>query len=232
MPRFYSRRTYSRWSPRRYMRPARSSYQTKKIAAQVNKAIVAQAEKKMNAFELNATFSSIGTTWVEHSWLPPFGSTSAARVGNKIAITELSFQGVLVGGQANLALDDNRNWVRIVLGIWKNPSSTGLSTHTVLYTNSFPTSLQIDYQTQPTLTHKLFDRTFTLTSPGKDSTGYLPPQRFVTYTHHFRKPIVVTFDALSSIPDKQWFLSMVSDSSAVPSPGFVSGDLKFTWIDI
>ena len=221
MPRFYSRRTYSRWTPRRYIRPARSGYQTKKIAAQVNKAIVAQAEKKMNAFELNATFSAVGTTWVEHSWLPPFGSTSAARVGNKIAITELSFQGVSSVGKPTLP------WMTAETG-------SGLSSgsgRTLDYRNQYPhgslhelvpSSLQIDYQTQPTLTHKLFDRTYTLTSPGRDSTGYLPPQRFVTFTHHFRKPIVVTFDALSSIPDKQWFLSMVSDSSASPSPGFVS----------
>ena len=232
MPRFYSPRSYSRWTPRRYMRPARSGYQTKKIAAQVNKAIVAKAEKKMNMFELNTSFSAVGTSWVELSYNPVFGSTATARVGNKIAITELSFQGVLVGGQSNLALDDNRNWFRIVLGIWKNPSSTGASTHTVLNLNSFPSSLQIDHQTQPTLLYKLYDRTFTLTSPGRDSTGYIPPQRMVTYTHHFKKPVVITWDAMSSIPDKQWFLSMISDSAAAPNPGFVSGALKVTWIDI
>ena len=100
MPRSYSR-SYSRWTPRRYMRPARSAYQTKKIAAQVNKAIVAKAEKKMNMFELNTNFSSVSGTWVEQTWAPPYGSTAASRIGNKVAITELSFQGVLVGGQAN-----------------------------------------------------------------------------------------------------------------------------------
>ena len=176
MPRFYSRRTYSRWTPRRYMRPARSGYQTKKIAAQVNKAIVAQAEKKMNAFELNATFSSVGTTWVEHSWLPPFGSTSAARVGNKIAITELSFQGVLVGGQANLALMTTETGSGLSSGSGRTPRLQD-SVPTRFSTRTRSPSLQIDYQTQPTLTHKLFDRTYTHTSPGRDSTGYLPPQR-------------------------------------------------------
>ena len=214
------------------MRTARSGYQSKKIASQINKAIVAKAEKKMNMFDLNTTFSSVGTTWVEQTWSPPFGSTAAARIGNKIAITELSFQGVLVGGQANLALDDNRNWFRIVLGIWKNPSSTGVSTHSVLNLNSFPSSMQIDHQTQPTLVYKVLDRTYTLSSPGKDSTGYLPPERYVTATHHFKKPVVVTYDAMSAIPDKQWFLSMVSDSAAAPSPGFVSGYVKITYIDI
>ena len=54
----------------------------------------------------------------------------------------------------------------------------------------------------------------------------------MSYTHHFKNPVVVTWDAMSSIPDKQWFLSMVSDSAAIPSPGFVSGSLKITWIDI
>ena len=231
MPRSYSR-SYSRWTPRRYMRPARSAYQTKKIAAQVNKAIVAKAEKKMNMFELNTNFSSVSGTWVEETWAPQYGSTAASRIGNKIAITELSFQGVLVGGQANTVTDDNRNWVRIVLGIWKNPSSTGFSTHTVLNLNSFPSSLQIDKQTQPTLLYKIYDRTHVLTSPGRDSTGYLPPQQFVSCTHRFKSPVVVTWDAMSSIPDKQWFLSMVSDSAAVPNPGFTSGSLKITWIDI
>ena len=104
MPRFYSPRSYSRWTPRRYFRPQRSGYQTKKIASQVNKAIVAQAEKKLNLYELNVSFSAVGTTWVEQTGIPPFGTTGSARVGNKIAITELSFQGVLVGGQSNLAL--------------------------------------------------------------------------------------------------------------------------------
>ena len=88
MPRFYSR-SYSRWTPRRYMRPARSGFQTKKIAAQVNKAIVAKAEKKMNMFELNTTFSSVSGTWVEQTWAPPYGNTAACRIGNKVAITEL-----------------------------------------------------------------------------------------------------------------------------------------------
>ena len=164
------------------MRPARSSYQTKKIAAQVNKAIVAQAEKKMNAFELNATFSSIGTTWVEHSWLPPFGSTSATRVGNKIAITELSFQGVSSEGKPTLPLmttgtgsDSPRDLEEPLVYRSQYP-------HGSLHELKFPTSLQIDYQTQPTSDPQASDRTFTLTSPGKDSTGYLPPQIRPTLT--------------------------------------------------
>ena len=127
--------------------------------------------------------------------------------------------------------DDSRNWFRIVLGIWKNPSTTGVSTHTVLYTNSFPEpadrlpdSAYSDPQALRQDLHSHFSW---------EGQHWLPASpAFRDLTHHFRKPIVVTFDALSSIPDKQWFLSMVSDSSASPSPGFVSGDLKFTWIDI
>ena len=213
MPRYFSHRSYSRWTPRRYMRPARSGYQTKKIAAQVNKAIVSKAEHKYNLFAM-ATFlssSGIGTSWTENTYVPAQGAGLSDRIGNKISITELSFSAVLVGGQSNLATDDNRNWFRLVMGIWKNSASGAASSHTPLYSNSYPAHLPIDKQTQPTLLIKCYDKTIVLNSPGRDSTGYMPAQKSISCTYKFSKPVVVTWDALG-VPDKQFFMS-APDSS-------------------
>jgi hypothetical protein len=175
--------------------------------------------------------SGIGNTWTEASTDFVQGAGLAQRIGNKISITELSFAGMLCGGQSNLALDDNRNWFRLVLGIWKNPSVGASSSHTPLYSNSVPSSMPLDKSTAPTLIYKVFDKSIPLNSPGRDSTGYMPAQKFVSCTYKFRRPVVITWD-VNGVPDKQIFMSAVSDSSAAPSPGFVSGYLKVAWIDI
>lgn len=229
----YSRRRRFRRFRRRTRRPYRRTYNRRRFYRRASRIVNAVAEKKLNMFELNASgFSSVGTTWTELTWLPISGTTGPSKIGNKISITSIGFKGTLVGGQANLALDDNRNWVRIVLAFWKNPSTTGASLHTPLNLNSFPSGMSIDKTTQPTMLFKCCDKQILLTSPGRDSTGYIPPQRMVSYFHKFRKPVTITWDALTQIPDKQWFMSMVTDSTAAPSPGFVTGYLTVRWSDV
>ena len=146
----------TRWTPRRYFRPQRSGYQTKKIASQVNKAIVAQAEKRMNLYELNVSFSS-RQNLTELTGIPPLGTTAAARVGNKIAITELSFQGVSSEGSPTLP------WMTTGTGSGLSSVSGRTFQHRIQHSHSAEPQLLPEQSTdrpsdsQPTLLYKFHD---------------------------------------------------------------------------
>lgn len=234
MPRFYSRRSYSRWTPRRYMRPARSGYQTKRIASQVNKAIVAQAEKKYMVWNMNAgaTFQTIGTSWSDFTWSPATGVSSVNRIGSKIAITDIYFTGVLSGGQTNTSADDKTNIVRMVVALWNNNNNSVAMTTSPMAQVSLEIGSPIEKQFFPTMHWKLFDKMIVLNSPGRDSTGYIPPQKQVSFTKHFTRPVPIQYSATGDVPGLQWFISARSDSSLIPNPGFVAGSITLKWIDL
>ena len=79
------------------------------------------------------------------------------------------------------------------------------------------------------LLRKFIDRRISLVSPGKDSTGYMTAQRLVKIYYKFRKPIAIDYSAATV--NRNLVLSIVSDSSAVPSPGFTSGYVYLTFKD-
>ena len=59
--------------------------------------------------------------------------------------------------------------------------------------------------------------------------GYAPSARVVSFKRHLRK-IPIVYSTISA--SDKFFLSMISDSAAVPNPGFVTGYCMITWKDI
>lgn len=181
-------------------------------------------------------FNSIssGTSWSERHLLDGIQENNdiSGRIGRRINLTSFYFDGILGGGQNNVALDDRVNVVRIVLGLW----TRGLTTPCA--TNSFAMSSVINRAGYTvtggaSLIRKFRDFKVVLRSPGRDSTGYLPAIKRIRIYVKFKKPLQFIFanSGASNDVDKMFVLSMLSDSGAIPNPGFVSGSWYLKWVD-
>lgn len=164
-------------------------------------------------------FGSINTSWREYDLSNiTQGTDLAYRIGRRIRITGVSIRGVIVGGQANLGTDDSRNVVRIVLALWDSSTNSPCTTNTVGLED------MINKRTPEGkgLFRKYVDKYLPLTSPGRDSVGYMPAQRSINI---FKKMNVdVTYDSsVSTTANRRVILSMISDSTLVTNPGFVTG---------
>lgn len=217
--RFVRRARPARVAPRRTF--------VRRVARVVNRM---SETKRTEVRRLSDDFFTLSSVWTEKSYTTatfiPTGTTSLARVGTKIAITGFYLQGTLAGGQANSALDDRVNTVRMILGLWT--SATPMAT--IGTANPLDAPLLKNLNSGGLLLRKYLDRRISLVSPGRDSTGYMTAQRLVKIYYRFRKPIVINYSA--SAVNRNLVLSIVSDSSAVPSPGFTSGCVYLTFKDM
>lgn len=178
-------------------------------------------EVKHFARGLSANFSSVSTicSTLDLASLITAGTGYDQRVGRSCYIKGLVVEGTLHGGQSNLVTDDNHNTVRII-AVRGVPAVVATSL-TASFTLSYA---PINGETLSGVKEVLFDQQYELPSAGPDSTGYMPSIKHVkTYI-----PINRYFTYYSGGPsDDTVFLSMVSDSTAVSHPGFVSG-----WLDV
>jgi len=175
---------------------------------------------------LTSDFSSISTTWTEADRSNiPAGAGESQRVGRQVAITGVHLDGVLESGVSNIVTDDKFNLVRVVIGLWTSATPcTGLD-------RNLPITKW--YQGKGKLVHKLFDQVFSLESPWRDSTGYMPALQKVSIHRRLKNPVIVTYaDDSVNYPDKRVIFSIVSDSSAVSNPGFIQGYYHIEYKDI
>lgn len=208
---------------RRRARFGRTKRVTRKY---VQKAIHRVIEDKyVNQSLTTSLFSSIPAAWQEVNLVSMSqGVNEGERIGNKIRVTAFQFYGVLSGGQTNSVLDDNRNFVRIVLCTATYPSP--------LLTAVQGVNSPIQRDSCNVLLRKYWDKVVTLDSPGRDSVGYMPPTKIVKYYKRFKKPIDIIFaNTGAGTSGKFLTLSMISDSGAVPNPGFVQGFYKLHYED-
>lgn len=197
--------------------------QVKKI---VKKEIANEVETKLLTQNTSTTFNSIGTSWVELECTGlSQGDTQGTRDGNQITLKGLRLTGVLVGGQSNLATDDNRNFVRIVVALWDSKSATPLQTNGC--TSSALLSDKV--ATGTGLIKKYYDKIHLLPVAGRDSTGYIPSMKYIKKFFKFNRKINYQSTVAGSAQNKL-IISMISDSGAVSNPGFVQGDIT-TYFD-
>lgn len=160
---------------------------------------------------------SISSNWgeIEITQLSQ-GAASTQRIGNQIKLRGFYMKGTLLGGQVNGALDDNYNVVRIVVGLYDSSSTTPLTASSVVMSGA------ITPETVKGLIKKYVDKTVILRSAGRDSTGYLPAAAEVK---KFVKchPTIVYSGTGATTAQRKLIVSMLSDSSASPNPGFVNG---------
>lgn len=151
-------------------------------------------------------------------------------IGREVTIHSIWLRGTLVGGNTGLITDDWFNSFRIVLASFVPGTLTTWSAGMTV--NSYlgkVNGLGVD-----TLKYKIWDKKYMLHTAGgdPDGAGYIPMPKFVSLYKRFKNGLKIKFrdDALT-LPDQELMLSMVSDSTAVPNPGFVDGFLRVTYTD-
>lgn len=194
----------------------------------VKRVIARNIENKLRVDSMAVAFGSVGNSWTELSPLPAQGETLYTRIGNRIKIKSFEFTGVLVGGQVNGVADDAYNVLRCYIAIWDGTSATPLATNGASMNAYIATS----NPEGKGLLRTLYDKTITLPCNGLDSTGYVPKPRIFKYRKYFKNGLNVEFrDTTDDLPDKRFVVSMITDSTAVPNPGFVTGYYKMEFED-
>lgn len=186
-------------------------------------------ELKAISIPLQGTFGSVLSAWTEYDILSVIGQGDDMnnRTGRRIMVKGVAIKGTLVGGQSNTIADDQYDFIRIVISRAKGatgalpPFTTypgvGISTQIV---PGLPAAIQTIYM----------DRTYSLSSPGRDSVGYMPATRTVSFSKALNWPCTFTGTGANS-NQEHLCLSMISDSAAVPSPGFTSLSMTLYWTD-
>lgn len=181
-------------------------------------------EVKFITNPMTAAFASVSTTtsFIDITALIGAGTDYFNRVGRQITLSKLQVSGLLVGGQTNLAVDDSYNSFRITVAA----GNTGMTWTPYGLTQVLSADLV------PGLDRVLYDRVFPLSSPGRDSTGYMKALKRIEINLDLPK-IVTHFQtaAAGSQNGNTVYLVMVSDSVAVPNPGFVDGSWVLRFVD-
>jgi len=212
---------------RRRFFPKRRTYRKRRYFPRYSRKRLPTPETKLVEIALSGTFSSISNSWTELELTNiAQGIADYQRIGDHITSRYFSLQGTLVGGQSNLATDDNRNVVRIVLAWWDGRSTTPCASNSVVINDR----IALDDTTGIGLMKILYDRTLTLNSPGRDSTGYMPAQRFVKFSRRLLRRVPYT-GSNGQTGNRKLILSIISDSLVASNPGFVMGRAIFKFMD-
>jgi hypothetical protein len=151
------------------------------------------------------------------------GTDFNQRIGRTVHLTSLELSGQLVGGQANSVTDENRNCFRLSVV----ECVSGLTWNTA----SYNVNTVFDARTFGGIMRVLYDEVFTLVSPGRDTTGYLPA--VVAVHRKIRLNKTVNFALATAVAPFPYTILIVacSDSGAVPHPGFTVGQAVLRYTD-
>jgi hypothetical protein len=146
------------------------------------------------------------------------------RIGNMIEPIAFELQAVLAGGQTNTALDDPYNTVRIS-AVWAAPGSSFAA---------FSVSSILNERTFSGVQSVVFDKLYTLVSPGKDTTGYMPCYKRIKINARLdpRHRICYTGPGTNTESGTTLLILYVSDSTISPHPGLQQGTGMFEYVDL
>lgn len=219
----FTRRTTRKKFTRRTRRVSRS------VKKYVRRAIDRTVEDKYRIIPLNTSaWSSINNAWKDISLESiQSGTAEGQRVGNRIRIKSIEIKGTLQGGQTGSAADDPFNSLRFVFAHWSGYNYTTPMASSGLNINSV-----INKDTAKQLQRKYVDRFMTLTAPNPLTVGYQPAVRVFKWYHRFARPIVITYSDINTVNANSCLaLSVISDSAAIPNPGFINGFAKVVYED-
>lgn len=207
-------------------RGKKSQLVTKK---QMYSAIHRNVENKFISGALTTSFASVNNTWDEQVLSTVAqGTDQDERIGNHIRLRSLEIKGVIAQGSADSSSDDPYNVMRIVIGLW------GSST-TPLGNVAWGINVPLRKNMNPgELFKKYYDKyvALTVTSTEKgEGDGYTPGLKQFHYYKKFKNVVINWGSSATTEPDKRMILSIVSDSAAVPNPGFINGYWVLTYED-
>lgn len=190
--------------------------------------------KKANVTMATMALNSVGTAWREYD-VPGQITPSAAingRIGRRIEIHSCRFRGVLVGGAIGAGpADEYYNNIRIMIYVM-HQAKAGAAT-TPAATAGFVIDTPLNKYYMPGLDKVLYDQLLGITNQPWAANSCSPGTRDIDFYHKFRKPLLVQYagDVINS-NQTQIFVSMVTDSAAVPHPGFTSGYMEISFYDV
>lgn len=171
--------------------------------------------------------TSIGSApiWYNFPSLIATGTDFASRIGRLITVKRVFMSGLILGAQTNSVSDDAYNAVRISIVSGEPALATASPAHPGLHGPWDP-------RVQVGLKRVIFDQLFVVTTPAKDSTGYIAAA--APFQIDLRHPITLEYigSSAASPRNETLYLVVVSDSVAVVNPGFSSDStLTFQWLD-
>lgn len=211
---------------RRYIK-RRPKQSMKRIAKRV---VDAAIEDKITSAALTTNFGSIGSSWTHQAFTNlATGTTAGTRVGRRIRVKSVLFYGTITGGALDTTtVEDYMNTIRVVIALWSKQqtfTSSDIGMSSVIQKDSYSNSQLI---------RKYYDKYIVLQQT-QGHTGYIPGFKYFKYYKRFKTPIVITYGIENGtgtfLPDKWLTLSMISDSSVAPNPGFTHGYWKLRYED-
>jgi hypothetical protein len=158
-------------------------------------------------------FDSISNSWIIADLLSVSqGVTETTRTGNRIMVDSIHIHGTLVGGCSNSVADDVYNTVRLLVIVGSESLVSGDWT--------FNANVPALRNTMPKTRKILYDKYITVSTYSTDSTGYIPRTARIDKQIKINRPF--NFEATDGThTSDSLYICMISDSSAVPNPGFV-----------
>lgn len=180
------------------------------------------------------TYGSVGNTWAEYDWLNAIqqGDDYNNRIGRKIAVHYFRFKGTFWGGAQGTALtDDLYNNIRLVC--WTQHNNKTGAQQTPLTTATLGINSPIRKYNLPGLGKVYKDKYYALTNNPIDADTCAPAGRTVDWKIKFKKPLIVNFTNTGvHYNQTQLYIGMITDSTAIPHPGFTNGYLEVLFTDL
>lgn len=204
----------------------------------IQRVIDRNIEKKIFNYNLNTEFGTL-TTYPTELQLdrPAQGTAGNQRTGRDVRIRSIKFDGILQNGTSGIASDDAFNRVRIMLADWRNGMNTPwvtLGLPSVAMGLEFQTDKDLPYM-QNCLNKVFYDKLIIMNYKNSYSAGSAPALRRVRFKVKWpgagmliRSPET---GGNTGLIQHRLILSMASDSSVAPSPGFLSGQLWVRYTD-
>lgn len=186
----------------------------------VERVLWQNAEKKKTVEDLTVNFASVSNAWSE-SCITAItqGDATTQRDGDSITIKSIKIEGVVTGA-------DVYNYMRLYLAIWDGRSSTPLTTNGAGAGSDITTTVT----TGAGLLRCLMDRYlyFKQTYDGGPTDGHV-----INYYKRFKKGLRINYTSnVATTGNKKIILGAITDSIAIPNPGFIVGRIVVKFMDI
>lgn len=173
---------------------------------------------------LSSYFGSVSTSWTEVDLLQNIsqGIGLGSRDTRRIAIKSLTVYGILSPGDAN-------NVMRIVIALWGRGISGNVGTPFATAGSGMSSLLQKDSESEAyRMIRKYYDKYKVLNYNGVTTTPTdIANNRIFKYYKRFRKPISIIYSGTTAIlANRTLVMHAISDSAAIPNPGFIHGFIR------
>lgn len=188
--------------------------------AVVERVLWQNAEKKKTVEDLTTNFASVSNNWSE-SCITAIaqGDATTQRDGDSITIKSIKIEGIVTGA-------DVYNYMRLYLAIWDGRSATPLTTNGAGAASDITSTVTAGAG----LKRCLMDRYlyFNQLYDGGGTNGHV-----INYYKRFKKGLKINYTSnVATTGNIKIILGAITDSIAVPNPGFIVGRIVVKFMDI